>query len=177
MIVDGYNVIKSSGFSDDYQFNQLKNLRERFLILIKEYKQKSPHKITVVFDGSKTNEVMLNKEHADGIDIVYSAGGQTADDIIRGMVEEAESPREIMVVSSDKGITTYVRKMGASVSEAGELYGKIRQREAQGQEGLTKSDYFEKYVKGYNNNEEKERHISKGFSKRGKKDKRNLKLW
>jgi predicted RNA-binding protein with PIN domain len=173
LIVDGYNVIKSTGFLDDFKFTELKNQREKFLSLLSNYKRKGNHKITVVFDGSKSSQEFVHRENINGIEVIYSKSGQTADELIKDIVEKSSNPKEILVVSSDKGILYYVKMLGASTTLAEELYSKIRHTSQNCT--LTKSQYIERFIKGYDENDLRD--LQKSLSKKCKKDKRKLKLW
>lgn len=174
LIIDGYNVIKSTKFLDDFKFNELKNQREKFLFLLSNYKFRSNHRIVVVFDGSKSSQEFVHKENVNGIEVVYSKSGQTADELIKDIVEKSSNPKEILVVSSDKGILYYVKMLGASTTTSEELYSKIKYTSQN--HSLTKPEYIEKFIKGYNN-EDDLKSFQKGLSKRDKKDRRKLKLW
>ncbi|MFH1825244.1 MAG: NYN domain-containing protein [Candidatus Firestonebacteria bacterium] len=174
LIIDGYNVIKSTKFLDDFKFNELKNQREKFIFLMGNYRFKTNHKITIVFDGSKSSQEFVNKENVNGLEVIYSKSGQIADELIKNIVENSTNPKDILVVSSDKSVSHYARMLGASTSNSEELYSKLKIPSLT--YGLTKSEYIEKYVKGYDD-EENLKHFQKGLSKRDKKDKRKLKLW
>jgi rRNA-processing protein FCF1 len=46
--------------------------------------------------------------------------GQTADDVIRALVDAAPSPAEVTIVTSDKPLYSYARTRGARVLRAHE---------------------------------------------------------
>ena len=169
ILVDAYNVMRSTAFADDFDFKILKNQRERFLTLLSAYADRVKHRVIAVFDGAGSGELLSNSENFGNVKVVYSSGGESADDVIKKMAAEASNPGDIMVVTSDKEIAYYVKQCGASVVPAGELYSKIRQKSAPLQEGMEKSEYMEKYVKGF---EEEEK---KSFPSKNKK--RKAKHW
>ncbi|MFH1073570.1 MAG: NYN domain-containing protein [Candidatus Firestonebacteria bacterium] len=149
IIIDGYNVMRSTAFADDFDFKILKNQRERFLSLLSDYAGRVKHQVIAVFDGAGSGGIFSDSENFGKVEVVFSSGGETADDVIKKMAAEASNPRDIIVVSSDKEIMYYVKQCGARVVPAGELYSKIRLKSAPFQAGLKESEYMEKYVKGY----------------------------
>jgi uncharacterized protein len=174
VIIDGYNVTRSSGFSDDYRTARLQSEREKFLVLVAGYKARTANRITVVFDAAKTDELTGNRADFEGVEVVYTRGGQSADDLIKEYVENYANPGNVLVVTSDKAIIAYVKALGGSTAGAEELYGKLKRTEI-GPRSRTADD-FERTVKGYRGEDAKNQQKG-GFSKRGKKDKRKLKLW
>jgi len=160
-IIDGYNLIMSSGFSDDFDFNRAQTKREKLISLLASFKTNNRVNISVVFDGGKTDELDIGRQSIDGIDIYYSRGGQEADQVIKDIVEGLQNPREVTVVSSDKGITAYVKSLGASIESAQSFYGKIKQYKPAGPGYISEGAYSEKYLKGYDAEEERKQLRSK----------------
>ena len=126
--------------------------------------------MTVVFDGkdvrhpfgdgeiSPNDEVIWRKffgSHANsGVKAIFSKG-QSADDLIKKMVEQSQTKKNLVVVSNDKDIKLYVRALGASVLSVQEFTmtpeKKIKQKSArlpQASEGkyvsLTQQDKINK---------------------------------
>jgi predicted RNA-binding protein with PIN domain len=62
-------------------------------------------KIVIVFDGHGKNE---------GQSVIYS-GNVTADTVIREKIEQAKNSRELVIVSSDAGITDLAKVCGCEV--------------------------------------------------------------
>ncbi|MEI6845998.1 MAG: NYN domain-containing protein [Candidatus Firestonebacteria bacterium] len=149
IIVDGYNVMRSTAFADDFDFKILKNQREKFLSLLSDYAGRVKHRVIAVFDGTGSGEVLGNSENFGNLEVVYSSGGETADEVIKKMAAEASNPKDIIVVSSDKEIVYYVKRCGAGTVPAKELYSKIRQKSAPEKGEYNDAEYIEKYIKGY----------------------------
>ncbi|OGF47981.1 MAG: hypothetical protein A2452_04825 [Candidatus Firestonebacteria bacterium RIFOXYC2_FULL_39_67] len=149
ILIDAYNVMRSTAFADDFDFKILRNQREKFLSLLSEYASRVTHRVIAVFDGAGTGELLSNSENFGNVEILYSSGGESADDVIKKMAAEASNPRNIMVVSSDKEIMYYVKQCGANVVPAGELYSKIRSKSTPLQSDYKDPEYIEKYIKGY----------------------------
>jgi predicted RNA-binding protein with PIN domain len=56
----------------------------------------------------------------DGVTVQVAARGQSADEIIRAMVDAAPSPDDVTVVTSDKPLYSYARTRGARILRARE---------------------------------------------------------
>lgn len=73
--------------------------------------KRSNGRVTIVFDGKQ--------EHFGGavsgvISVVFSKG-ESADDLIKRVIEQAHNQKKWVVVSDDKEIKLYVRALGAGV--------------------------------------------------------------
>jgi predicted RNA-binding protein with PIN domain len=114
-IIDGYNVINSS---DKFSASSLKERRKRLIEFIQSC---SPHgsfrnSVTVVFDSKSKNpyeSYSYNKSHVSEIEIIFSDGILSADDIIAELVDESKNPYEITVVTNDKGLRRRTSSGGA----------------------------------------------------------------
>jgi predicted RNA-binding protein with PIN domain len=114
-IIDGYNVINSS---DKFSASSLKERRKRLIEFIQSYR---PHgsfrnSVTVVFDSKSKNPYEsygYNKSHVSEIEIIFSDGVLSADDIIAELVDESKNPYEITVVTNDKGLRGRTSSSGA----------------------------------------------------------------
>jgi predicted RNA-binding protein with PIN domain len=114
-IIDGYNVINSSG---KFSSSTLEGRREE---LIKFIQLNRPHGslknlATVVFDYKSKNPCEsreCDKFHIGNIEIIFSGGVLSADDIITEIVDESQNPYEITVVTNDKGLRRRTSSTGA----------------------------------------------------------------
>ncbi len=69
------------------------------------------NQVSVVFDGKAE---FFGSASDGAIKVIFSQHG-SADDLIKEMVEDAAIKSNVVVVSDDKGITLYVRALGAKV--------------------------------------------------------------
>lgn len=76
-------------------------------------------KATVVFDGHPLRPDMASQE-LGLVSLRVPPPGEDADTVIRELVERAARPAELIVVSSDKALYSYVKTLGASVLRAHE---------------------------------------------------------
>ncbi|MCA6070138.1 MAG: NYN domain-containing protein [Endomicrobium sp.] len=123
-IIDGYNVINSS---DMFLSPTLEGKRNKLLEFIQF---NSPHgglknSVTIVFDYKSKNPYESNdynnKYRMGDIEIVFSGGIISADDIIVKIVDESQNPYEITIITNDKGIRRRISPSGAKY-EAVEVF-------------------------------------------------------
>ena len=81
---------------------------------------------TVVFDGHPLRSDMA-AQNLGPLTLRVPPPGQDADTVIRGLVERAARPAEIVVVTSDKALFSYVKTLGAFVLRAHEWNALERQ--------------------------------------------------
>jgi predicted RNA-binding protein with PIN domain len=86
---------------------------------------------TVVFDGHPLRPDMAAQDLGP-LTLRVPPPGQDADTIIRDLVERSARPAELIVVTSDKALYSYVRTLGASVLRAHEWNALERQLAAAG---------------------------------------------
>ena len=153
---------------------------EKLIQLLSQYKTKTGYRITVVYDGTKGISSLQTYEHISGIEVIYSRSGETADEVIKRLVEESKNPAEILVASSDREIKEYAQSCGAYVVSARELYKKLSAVNSPkyDSEELNSATYFERYVKGYIEEEDCKDFLKKGSAfKQKKKKRRGPNLW
>ena len=86
---------------------------------------------TLVFDGHPLRPDMAAQELGP-LRLRVPEPGKDADSVIRELVEQSPRPSELIVVTSDKALYSYVKTLGASVLRAHEwnaLERKISARE------------------------------------------------
>jgi predicted RNA-binding protein with PIN domain len=96
---------------------------------------------TVVFDGHPLRPDMAVQDLGP-LTLRVPPPGEDADTVIRRIVERAARPAELIVVTSDKALYSYVRTLGASVLRAHEWNALERQLVAAGaaREGAEKPE-------------------------------------
>ncbi|MBE9547051.1 MAG: NYN domain-containing protein [Proteobacteria bacterium] len=110
VIIDGYNLIRQSDSLRHFERISLENGRKELIRKVSLYKKSRGHKITIVFDGWASGSPIEERDREEGIDIIYSRKGEKADEVIKRMVKS--SGEEIVVVTSDRGITDSISRNG-----------------------------------------------------------------
>lgn len=120
-ILDGYNVI--------HQIPSLAEgtLEARRAGLIRILEVQNPqgsrrNAVTVVFDG----QAGLGVRHESSSARVMFSSEESADETIKHLVETSDQRKSIVVVTDDKAVRFYVRKLGAEVMPVAEFFGKAR---------------------------------------------------
>jgi uncharacterized protein len=123
IIIDGYNLIRQSRQFSALDRQELQLGREALLDTLAAYKRKSPHKITVVFDGASAPDIFFSSERIQGIEVTYSHQGESADSVIKQLA--ALKKEKALIVSSDRDIIHYVSAKGAATISSLEFEHKI----------------------------------------------------
>jgi predicted RNA-binding protein with PIN domain len=109
LIIDGYNLIRQSHSLKRLDAQNLEQGREALLKRLVAYRQVREHPITVVFDGWGGFNLSSTRTRHEGITVIYTAQGQTADEWIQGRVGEI---RYGAVVTSDREIQRHAERAG-----------------------------------------------------------------
>lgn len=125
ILIDGYNLIRRSQVLSEIDSRDLERGRLALVKKLSEYKKITGHKITVVFDATATDNYRVEGEKMAGINILYSAGGQTADEVIIDLVRKYR--QQLIVVSSDNQIIHAAQATGCGVLGVSEFENKINQ--------------------------------------------------
>ena len=106
LVLDGYNVTKTG-----YGTLPLVDQRNRLLASLEGLASRTRAEITCVFDGADvdTPPVVPNRR----VRLLFSAPGETADELIVRLVRAEPPGRPIAVVTSDQEIVRAVRRAGA----------------------------------------------------------------
>lgn len=123
IIIDGYNFIRQSLSPRLLNTRDLQQEREALIALLAAYKRRRPHAVTVVFDGTRAPSDLARKDIVQGIEVLFSAAGQTADTVIKQLaIRERE---KALVVSSDREISDFVSARGVVVIDCAAFESKL----------------------------------------------------
>jgi predicted RNA-binding protein with PIN domain len=110
ILIDGYNLIRQSVSLRRFERQSLEAGRNALIASLSDYKKRKGHKITVVFDGWESGSALEERDFQADINIIYSSRGEKADEVIKRLT--AESDEEIIVVSSDREISSFATRRG-----------------------------------------------------------------
>lgn len=133
LYVDGYNVI---GVWPQAQRENwpLDVCRDRLIQLLEDYAGYSGQEIWLVFDGYRTGRALRTVEERDGLTVVYTRHGETADHYIERQCEEMPKYREARVATSDNVEQTVILGRGATRISSRELWWELNQTRSRGRD-------------------------------------------
>ena len=100
-MIDGYNVINAWNELKQMSENDLDGARKKLIDILSDYQGFKKCKVTIVFDSHLVKGAMRKTENINGVDIVFTAEGETADSYIEKYVYENAHDENIVVVTSD----------------------------------------------------------------------------
>lgn len=131
LIVDGYNVIHAwpeltnNGAS-------LEEARIRLIDALSDYRGSTGNQLILVFDAHSVKGNHERVQNIQGVLVIYSAEGQTADSVIEGLVSSYTEQGRVYVVTSDWEQQRVIFGKGAYRLPARELIAEIKStRQAQ----------------------------------------------
>lgn len=121
-IIDGYNIINNRLFAVNRK--KMKSPHLALLDLIKDNRLCGSEKnqVTLVFDGysAEFEPKCLNR----GANVVFSKE-ETADEIIKQIIDISVNLKNIIVISDDKEISYFAKYAGCKTMEVAEFMGKL----------------------------------------------------
>ncbi|MDQ6851085.1 MAG: NYN domain-containing protein [Actinomycetota bacterium] len=118
VIVDGYNVTKTG-----YPELPLVDQRNRLIGSLAALQARSGVELTIAFDGSTRPPSMPRAPR--GVRVLFSAGDEPADDLIRRLVAAEPSGRPVVVVTTDAQIVSDVLRAGAWTAPSAVLLARL----------------------------------------------------
>jgi hypothetical protein len=112
LLIDGYNVIRRSGAPAPSGPADLEGSRRYLLDALSRYKQEKQVRITVVFDGGGGTSIRRERDRYRGVEVIYSKGGETADQVIIEAIRTR--PSGLVVATSDRAIIDEAKKHGVA---------------------------------------------------------------
>ena len=119
LIIDGYNVTKTG-----YGEIPLSDQRSRLVSGLGVLHAQTKAEVTVVFDGAEL-DTPVAVQAPRGVRVMFSAPGQTADDLIGQLVRAEPSGRAVVVISSDQEVCDSARRADARPAPAALLLRRL----------------------------------------------------
>lgn len=122
-LIDGNNVMAQRvGWHRDKRAARLRLLDE-----VAAFAQAKRVKVAVVFDGAP-EEFFADGSSYKGVRLFYAERGSNADERIKQLVEASRERRTLIVVTSDRALSDYVRRCGAQTVRSGEFRARLDER-------------------------------------------------
>jgi predicted RNA-binding protein with PIN domain len=131
IIVDGYNVIRADPRLQSLERVSLEHAREVLARTLASAPRLANDRVLVVFDGTRGTREHVHSQRLGRIDLLYSARGQTADEVIVRQAEALSPLGRVVVVSNDVAVRESCRAAGCEVSGSENLLNQIPGRARQ----------------------------------------------
>ncbi len=124
IIIDGYNLIRQSDTLRRIDKRSLEEGRTELIGRLAAYRKSRGHTITVVFDGWAGGGAHEERLRENGVTVVYSRRGETADEVIKRMAR-TEKGKELVVISSDREVAQATERAGGVAIPSPEFEGRM----------------------------------------------------
>ncbi len=129
-LLDGYNLI----FSLFQEEGSISKKREQLVSDLQKMFRKLQLKGVLVFDGAHRREEESGRGYQSPLEIVYTPKGQTADSAILEILTLSSNPKEITLVTRDKGLIRQARAKGCHVQSPQQFVQFLEKRKQKPQE-------------------------------------------
>ncbi|OPX84443.1 MAG: YacP-like NYN domain protein [Pelotomaculum sp. PtaB.Bin104] len=101
LIIDGYNIIFAWPEFEKLAASDLGYARSKLVEIMANHSPLSGQKIVIVFDAYQRKNMVGQTEFIDGIEVVYTQQGETADALIERLAGELAKEGTVYVATSD----------------------------------------------------------------------------
>ncbi len=132
LLVDGYNVIHAWPELKGLLRHSLEDARDDLIDRMSVYAQVTGADVTVVFDAHRTKSMASAAERVNGVHVMFTRKGMSADHAIERMAYQISGAGEPLVVATnDRFQRDLVAGMGGGVISAEELQRRVVEAEKQ----------------------------------------------
>ena len=131
LIVDGYNVVHAwPSLKRLLSTASLEDARDELIRRLAVLELVSGETVTVVFDAHHSASLSNSEQDVDGIRVIFTRKGHSADHVIERLAYEASGAGQVITVAtSDRFQRDLVRGMGGAVISALELERRVEEAE------------------------------------------------
>ena len=116
ILVDGYSLLHNWPELAPGQPRHSERARDELIHILTKYHDATGEPLTIFFDGAGAPASVSKRETSRGVEVLFSRGGQTADDMIERAAHRFQDYGEVLVVTDDIAERDTVSGMGAAVS-------------------------------------------------------------
>ena len=127
ILVDGYSLLHNWPELAAGRARHSAAARDELIGWLARYQDASGTPVTVVFDGSGAKRGAAADEFARPVEVLYSGGGQTADDLIERAAFRLKDYGEVLVVTDDYAERDTVISMGGLAASCENFLGMLQQ--------------------------------------------------
>lgn len=126
ILVDGYSLLHNWPELADGAPRHSERARDALVEMLQQYQDASGTPVTVFFDGTGKRTRPKNQS-GTAVEVLFSSGGQTADDLIERAAHRFQDYGEVLVVTDDFAERDMVSGFGGSVASCGNFIRMIDQ--------------------------------------------------
>ncbi|MCK5241588.1 NYN domain-containing protein [bacterium] len=127
VIVDGFNVIRGDSELSAIESINFYGAQNILIQKLAQYRRGTTNRITVVYDGANGPNSFRQRSQREGIHIIYSAQGETADEVIKDLVaSDAANCCGYLVITADRDLAVSCRMYRVNVAPPEELLRRSR---------------------------------------------------
>lgn len=125
VLIDGYNLLGKMKGGAGLSEKSFEQDREALIRRLSRYAQRGGCAVTVVFDAWKQKGQLRQVAHREGVTVMYSEGGEKADQVIQQLVRS--EGKDLAVVSSDHEILAVAKAHGAFTIRSEEFAHRLQE--------------------------------------------------
>ncbi len=146
LVVDGYNIIFAWPEFEKHRDNDLEYARHKLVSVLANYHPLSGQKIFVVFDAHQVKHSTERVEKIEGVEVIYTQQGETADTFIESLVGRLFDEGTVYVATSDWAEQGIIFGRGAYRITPGELREQINRLKHDSEKHYTQRSPSEGYL-------------------------------
>lgn len=138
ILIDGYSLLHNWPELAAGAPRHSERARDALIDMLQQYQDASGTPVTVFFDGQRARYTKHPQAASHVVEVLYSTGGQTADDLIERAAHRFQDYGEVLVVTEDFAERDTVSASGASVASCSNFIRMIDQALGQLQDNLNR---------------------------------------
>jgi predicted RNA-binding protein with PIN domain len=143
ILVDGYSLLHHWPELAEGAPRHSETARDALVELLQQYQDASGTPVTVFFDGRGARQKPKNQS-ANAVEVIFSSGGQTADDLIERAAARFQPYGEVLAVTEDFAIRDTVSGFNGSIASCGNFIAMIQNALADLEEKLNNHNRSER---------------------------------
>ncbi|HPZ44313.1 MAG TPA: NYN domain-containing protein [Bacillota bacterium] len=113
LIVDGYNIIYAWPELERLKESSLDHARSRLISILADYAALTGQRVILVFDAHHFKNTAERSEIIDGVEVIYTQVGESADALIERLVGSFHGQGKVYVATSDQAEQAIIFGRGA----------------------------------------------------------------
>lgn len=138
ILIDGYSLLHNWPELAEGAPRHSERARDALVDMLQQYQDASGTPVTVFFDGQGARRSRPKNQSGSAVEVLFSNGGQTADDMIERAAHRFQDYGEVMVVTNDFAERDTVSAFGGLVASCENFIRMIDQALTEMQDNLSR---------------------------------------